>query len=105
MFRFLLFFGLSTPAAPSSDEWFGVDKVQHFFVAAFVQSFSYSAIRAAGADHRASLIGASAVTASVSIGKEIWDGHSGQGTRSARDLVWDAAGATAATLLLRRSIH
>jgi putative lipoprotein len=105
MLRLLLVFGLSAPAASPSDNWFGVDKVKHFFTAAFVQSFSYSAIRAVGVDHRASLIGASALTASVSIGKELWDRQSGHGTSSVRDLVWDAAGAAAATALLQRSIH
>ena len=92
--------------APATDGWFGVDKVKHFFAAAFVQSISYSVIRATGASHRASLIGASIVTAGASVGKEVWDGRPGVGgTRSGRDLLWDVAGAAAATALLDRSVH
>ncbi len=89
---------------PGGDSWLGVDKVKHFFMGAFVQSVSYSAIRATGASHTASLAGAAGVTAGVSIAKEAWDAHSG-GTPSVRDLVWDAAGAGTATLLLRRSVR
>jgi putative lipoprotein len=105
MLRFLLLFGLHGPGDhPGGDSWLGADKVKHFFMGAFVQSVSYSAVRATGAPHAASLAAATAVTASVSVGKELWDAHSG-GTPSVRDLTWDVAGAGAATLLLRRSVH
>jgi uncharacterized protein YfiM (DUF2279 family) len=105
MFRLILLLGLQGPGDhPGGDSWLGVDKVKHFFMGAFVQSVSYSAVRATGASHGASLVTATAVTASVSVGKEWWDAHSG-GTPSVRDLTWDAAGAGAATLLLRRSVH
>jgi uncharacterized protein YfiM (DUF2279 family) len=105
MFRLILLLGLQGPGDhPGGDSWLGVDKVKHFFMGAFVQSVSYSAVRATGANHGASLVTATAVTASVSVGKEWWDAHSG-GTPSVRDLTWDAAGAGAATLLLRRSVH
>jgi len=89
---------------PSGDSWFAVDKVKHFFMGAFVQSVAYSALRTSGASHNASLAGATGVTAGVSLAKEVWDAHSG-GTPSVRDLVWDAAGAGTATLLLRRSVR
>ena len=89
---------------PSGDSWFGVDKVKHFFMGALVQSVAYSAIRASGGGHHASLAGATGVTAGVSIGKELWDAHNG-GTASVRDLVWDAAGGGTATLLLRRTVR
>ena len=101
----MLGLGSTNPQVPAkTDSWFGVDKVKHFFAAAFVQSVAYSTIRAAGASHDASIVGASFVTATVSIGKEVVDGRTG-GTRSGRDLLWDAAGAAAATLLLQRSVH
>jgi uncharacterized protein YfiM (DUF2279 family) len=89
---------------PGGDSWFAPDKVKHFLMGAFVQSVAYSAVRAAGASHTASLAAASGVTAGVSVAKELWDAHAG-GTPSARDLVWDAAGAGAATLLLQRSVR
>jgi uncharacterized protein YfiM (DUF2279 family) len=105
MLRLVLLLGLYGPGDHHGvDSWFGVDKVKHFFMGAFVQSVGYSAVRATGASHSASLAAATAVTAGVSIGKEVWDAHSG-GTPSVRDLTWDAAGAGAATLLLRRSVH
>jgi uncharacterized protein YfiM (DUF2279 family) len=105
MLRLVLLLGLYAPGDhPGGDSWFGVDKVKHFFMGAFVQSVSYSAVRATGAGHSASLATATAVTAGVSVGKELWDAHAG-GTPSVRDLTWDAAGAGAATLLLRRSVR
>jgi putative lipoprotein len=103
MLTFLLVLRLQGPGDhPGGDSWFGVDKVKHFFMGAFVQSVAYSAVRTTGASHSASLVAASGVTAGVSVGKEMWDAHSG-GTPSGRDLAWDALGAGAATLLLQRS--
>ena len=105
MLALLLAFQLHGPGDhPSGDSWFGVDKVKHFFMGAFVQSVSYSAVRVTGVRHDASLWAASGVTAGVSVGKELWDRHSG-GSPSLKDLTWDAAGAGAATLLLRRSVR
>jgi uncharacterized protein YfiM (DUF2279 family) len=89
---------------PGGDSWFGADKVKHVFMAAFVQSVAYSAIRGTGASHNASIAAASGVTVGVSVGKELWDAHSG-GTPSVRDLTWDAMGAGAATLVLQHSIR
>ena len=89
------------PAPRPADRWFGPDKVKHFFMSGFTQSVGYSALRATGAGHRSSLFTASAVTAAVGLGKE-WHDRRGTGF-SARDLVWDAAGAGTATLLLRRT--
>jgi len=105
MFKLLLLLQLHGPGDhPGGDSWLGVDKVKHFFMGAFVQSVGYSAVRATGASHDAALASATAFTAGVSIGKELWDAHSG-GTASMRDLAWDAAGAGAATLVLRRSVR
>ncbi len=84
-----------------ADAWLGQDKVKHFFSAFFVQSLTYGALRATGVSHGLSLSGATAASATASIGKEVWDLH-GHGTPSVRDLVWDAAGAGAATSLLVR---
>ena len=84
------------------DPWFSADKVKHFFVAAFVQSVTYSTLRATGIEHRSSLWGATAGSVVVSVGKEVADSRRG-GMFSRRDLVWDAAGAGVATLLLTRT--
>ena len=105
MMALLLVLRLQGPGDhPGGDSWFGTDKVKHFFMGAFVQSIAYSTVRATGAKHNASLAAATGVTAGVSLGKELWDAHTG-GTASVRDLAWDAAGAGAATLLLRHSLR
>jgi putative lipoprotein len=105
MLRLLLVLQLHGPGDhPGGDSWFGVDKVKHFFMGAFVQSVGYSAVRATGASHGTSLVVATGITAAVSIGKEAWDAHSG-GTPSLRYLTWDAAGAAAATLLLQHTVR
>jgi uncharacterized protein YfiM (DUF2279 family) len=86
------------------DAWFGPDKMKHFFVAAFTQSVSYSLLQAAGVKHDRALAGAWAVTATVSVAKEVYDRRS-YGLFSVRDLAWDAAGAGVATLIIRRSVR
>lgn len=90
------------PTAPAADRWLGSDKIQHFFTSAFVQSVSYGALRTAGAGHGTAIVGASATTAAVGVGKE-WQDMRAKGVFSTRDLAWDAAGAGAATLLLIRT--
>ena len=87
---------------PAGDRWFSQDKAKHFFMAAFVQSASFSALRLSGARRNASLAGASAVTAIVSLGKEVHDARTG-GDASAKDLVWDAAGAVGVSVLLHHT--
>ena len=95
MLAFTLHFG----AAPSSDPWFGTDKAQHFFVSAFVQSVSFSALRSTRLSRTNSLIGATVAASAVGIGKEIFDAkHAGD--PSLKDLTWDGAGIVAASLLL-----
>ena len=89
---------------PRGDRWLSADKAKHFFTAAFVQSASYGGIRSLGVRHGAALAGATAVSAIVSIGKEVSDSRSG-GRASGKDLVWDAGGIIGATALLRRAEH
>lgn len=84
------------------DGWFGVDKVKHFFLSAFVQSVSYSALRAVRVDHDRALIGASATTLAVGVGKELYDRHD-YGHFSVRDLSWDMAGGASASVLLSQT--
>lgn len=100
----LLLLGLAFggPADRPRDPWFGRDKVKHFLVSAFAQSVGYAGLQAAGADRPAALAGATLLTATVGIGKEVADRRAG-GVFSRRDLAWDAAGAAAATLFLVRT--
>jgi uncharacterized protein YfiM (DUF2279 family) len=88
--------------AQTADPWFAPDKVKHFFTSAALQSLTYGALRAADAEHRAAIAGASVVTAAFGIGKELSDRSKGR-PFSVPDLVWDAAGAVAASLLLERT--
>lgn len=92
----------SSQSSPQGESWFGLDKIKHFFIAAFVESVAFSALEAAGASRRASLSGAIGVTAAVSVGREVYGARNG-GRFSPRDLVWDAFGAGAATALLVRT--
>ena len=93
---------LSLNAPP--DNWFGSDKLKHFFIAAFTQTVAYSALQAARVDHDPALIGAWAITATVSVAKEVHDRRS-YGLFSYRDLVWDAAGAGVATLVIAKTVR
>jgi uncharacterized protein YfiM (DUF2279 family) len=78
------------------------DKVKHFFLSAFVQSVSYSALRLGGVEHDGALVGASSATIAVGIGKEIRDSRSG-GRFDVRDLAWGIAGGAAAAAVLESS--
>ncbi|MGQ0713523.1 MAG: DUF2279 domain-containing protein [Gemmatimonadaceae bacterium] len=78
------------------------DKLKHFFMSAFVQSASYSALRLTRVEHNTAMVAASAVTFSVGLGKEIYDARAGR-TFDVRDLAWDIAGGAAAAALLEQS--
>jgi uncharacterized protein YfiM (DUF2279 family) len=87
---------------PGGDRWFAPDKAKHFFMAAFVQSASFSALRSTGLKWNGSIAGASAMTAIVGIGKEVHDARTG-GDASVKDLAWDAAGGAGASVLLHQT--
>jgi len=89
---------------PGGDRWFGPDKLQHFFASAFVQSFGYGGLRRIGARPNTAMAGASVVTAAAGVGKELHDRRS-KGEFSVRDIVWDAAGAGSASVLLARTVR
>ena len=94
---------LDMPASQVEDDpWFGTDKVRHFFVSAMLQSLGYGLLRALDVRHGSALAGASVLTAGFGIGKELSDRRNGRSV-SVRDLIWNAAGAGAATLLLVRT--
>jgi len=96
----ILVFSLhGSPRALPSDGWLGQDKLQHFFMSAFVQSVAYGSLRGTGLSHGAALAGASVTTGAVGVGKELRDRRV-KGEFSMRDLAWDAAGAGTMTLLL-----
>ena len=94
-FAFALAFTL---AAPPQDRWLGRDKLKHFAAAAAIQSLAYAAVRPQVASRSRAVWSATAVTATISLGKEVVVRRGGR--FSARDLVWDAAGAGTATLAI-----
>lgn len=101
----LLLFALHLGGAPKrSDPWLSPDKAKHFFVSVFVESFAFSALRAAHVDRSASLVGAAAVSAGAGVGREIYDYYH-PGTPSLKDLTWDAAGITAAAIVLHQTVR
>jgi uncharacterized protein YfiM (DUF2279 family) len=91
---FLLLLNL-LPARPvrAQDAWFGPDKLLHFLGGFFVTTAGYTfAATALDWEHdRARAFGVGAGVA-ASIGKEVWDGLSGRGDPSGKDLFWDGIG-------------
>jgi uncharacterized protein YfiM (DUF2279 family) len=91
--------------AVTRDSWFGIDKIKHFFIAAFIESVSYSALQAAGANRRAALGGAIGVSAALGVAREVHDRRVPGNRFSYRDLTWDAFGITAGAVMLKRTIR
>ena len=92
-------------AVARSDSWFGVDKLKHFFMSAFIESVSYSALQAMRVNHRAAMTGAIGVTIGIGIGREIHDRRVPGNIFSVRDLTWDAFGTGAGAVLSSHTIR
>ena len=90
---------------PHPDPWFGVDKVKHFFMSAFINSVSYSALQAAHVNHRSAMTGAIGITMAAGLGREIHDMRVPGNIFSVRDLTWDAIGTTAGAALAAHTIR
>jgi len=76
-----------------NDRWFAKDKADHFLVSAFLTGCGYYAARQE--EHRSHADGIRmAVGFSLSLGvvKELYDGLSGRGQASWKDLIADVAG-------------
>ncbi|HET6761573.1 MAG TPA: DUF2279 domain-containing protein, partial [Gemmatimonadaceae bacterium] len=86
------------------DSWFGIDKIKHFFISAFIESVSYSALQAARVDRRPALAGAIGVTAAVGVAREIHDKQKPRNRFSYRDLTWDGLGIAAGAVLVTHTI-
>ena len=90
---------------PHPDPWFGIDKVKHFFMSAFINSVSYSALQAARVNHRSAMAGAIGITMAAGLGREIHDMRVPGNLFSVRDLTWDAIGTTAGAALAAHTIR
>ena len=86
----------------AADGWFGADKMKHFFMSAFIQSLTYSSVRAAGASHDGAYLSATAATVGFGVGREIYDGRVKRAF-SYKDLVWDGAGLAAGMVLVNNA--
>jgi uncharacterized protein YfiM (DUF2279 family) len=89
---------------PHPDAWFGIDKLKHFFMSAFIECASYSALQAARVNHRSALGGAIGITLAVGVGKEIHDMRTPGNIFSVRDLTWDVIGTGAGAVLVAHTI-
>ena len=90
-------------AAVVRDSWFSPDKIKHFFMSAFIESVTYSALQAARVNHRPALGSAIGVTMAIGVGREIHDKRTPGNIFSVRDLTWDAVGVTAGAVLLSQT--
>ena len=90
-------------AAIVRDSWFSPDKIKHFFMSAFIESVTYSALQAARVNHRPALGSAIGVTMAIGVGREIHDKRTPGNIFSVRDLAWDAVGASAGAVLLSQT--
>ena len=91
-------------APPHKDAWFGIDKIKHFFMSAFIESVTFSALQAAHVNHRTAIGGAIGVTMAIGVGREIHDKRTPGNIFSVRDLTWDAIGASAGAVMLSHTI-
>ena len=96
--RFALALAFSFTSRPP-DRWLAHDKFKHFVAAAAIQSVAYAAWDRAGTSRNTALWRATAVTATISLGKEAFDRSRGR-VFSVKDLAWDAGGAGTATLAI-----
>ena len=92
-------------AAVTRESWFGVDKIKHFFMSAFIESISFSALQAAGANRRTAYVGGMATSAAIGIAREIHDGRTPGKWFSYRDLTWDALGIVAGASVVSHTIR
>jgi uncharacterized protein YfiM (DUF2279 family) len=101
-FVLTLHFGPMQAPAKRDDGWLSNDKAKHFFTSMFVESFTFSVIRATHVSKGGSLVSASAVTLGVGVGKELYDRKFG-GDPSFKDLTADAAGIAAGAALMNQT--
>lgn len=97
--------GQGTSTVKHPDAWFGIDKIKHFFMSAFINSVAYSALQAAGANHSSAMAGAVGFTMAVGLGREIHDRRTPGNIFSVRDLTWDAIGTAAGAALTANTIR
>lgn len=81
------------------DRWVAEDKWRHFFSAFVATTLAAGTARLAGVDAERSAYFGAGVGAGVGVWKELRDVRTPGSTASVRDIVWDAAGVGAGTLV------
>lgn len=93
---------LSAEGIFHDDSFFTRDKIDHFFTGMVISSTSYLAAENLMGMGSAGATGVSvSLTGVFSIGKEIYDGVSGTGEVSYKDLIYDFLGMGAGILIVR----
>ena len=92
-------------AVVHTDSWFGIDKLKHFLMSAFIESVSYSALQAMRVNHRSAMGGAIGFTLGVGVARELHDMRVPGNLFSVRDLTWDALGTGAGAVLSSHTIR
>ncbi|HJQ12570.1 MAG TPA: VanZ family protein [Gemmatimonadaceae bacterium] len=87
------------------DGWFGLDKVKHFFMSAFINTVSYSALQWAGVNHSTARTAAIGITMAAGLGRELHDMRVPGNIFSVRDLTWDAIGTAAGAAITAHTIR
>ncbi len=91
---------LTTRPKTVHDRLFAADKGHHFMVSAFIAGASFYAMQQEmSASSPASTRAAFGIAFSIGLAKEVYDGVSGRGTPSVKDIIADAAGIAAALLI------
>lgn len=88
----------------ANDSYFSPDKIDHFFTVMAISAGTsvMAAYMFDGDDQKAMKLGVSiSVPLLFSIGKEVYDGVSGTGEVSYKDLIYDFAGLAAGILIVR----
>ena len=88
-------------AAPQQprDRWVAEDKWRHFFASFVATTLAAGTARLAGLDAEKSAFVGASVGAGAGVWKELRDVRTPGSTASLRDVVWDAAGVGAGTLV------
>lgn len=97
-----LVFPQAKSAVALQDPWFSPDKARHFVIAGFVESATFAGLESSGVNRNSSFNGAFAVTAAVSLLREVHDKRA-KNQFSFRDLTWDVAGGVVAFVMLRHT--
>jgi putative lipoprotein len=92
-------------AVAHQDAWFGIDKLKHFLMSAFIESVSYSALQAMRVKHGGAIGGAVGITVGIGVARELHDKRVPGNIFSVRDLTWDAIGTGAGATLSAHTIR